>query len=142
MWWYVMNCVSVWCGIALEICCLKYVINHEGMECDLWLNTRTSEVTSWVLKWCELCQSWVLLYLYCCYNYIIVIFISYMYASVCLYPLRNVMTYSSCVVYVWIDGREWSGGENCSLVWTKNMAYIELKKFGQSSPYKPVLWFS
>ena len=102
MWWCVMNCISVRSGIIFEMCCLEYVINHEGVECDLWLNPRTSDVMCWVMKWDELCQSWVLLYLYCCYNYIIVIFISYVYVFVYLYSLRNVMTHSICVVYVWI----------------------------------------
>ena len=30
-----MNSVSVRCGIVFEMCCLEYVINREGMECDL-----------------------------------------------------------------------------------------------------------
>ena len=98
-----MNCVSVRCDILFKICCLEYAINHEGVECDLWLTSRTGDVTCWVLKWCELCQSWALLYLYYCgYNYIIVILISYLYASMYHYSLRNVMTHSLCVVCVWI----------------------------------------
>ena len=39
-----MKCVSVRCGIVFEICCLEYVINHEGMECDFSLNSKTSDV--------------------------------------------------------------------------------------------------
>ena len=100
IWWCVMNCVSVRCNIVFEMCFLEYVINRECVECDLWLNFMTGDVMCWVLKWCELCQSWTLLYLYCCYNHIIVIFISYMYASIYLYSLRNMMTHSSCVIYV------------------------------------------
>jgi len=72
MWWCVMNCISVRCDFVFEMCCLEYVINHEGVECDLWLNSWTSDVMCRVLKWCELCQSWALLYLYYyCFIYII-----------------------------------------------------------------------
>jgi len=120
MWWCVMNCVSVRCGIVFEICCLEYVINLEGMECDLWLNSRTSDVTWWVLKGCELCQSWALIYLYCCYNYIIVIyyiihvcFLLYLFVKecddslplcwLCLDPviISNLVFVTNHVVYNW-----------------------------------------
>jgi len=117
-----MNCISVRCGIVFEMCCLEYVNNREGVECDLWLNSRTSDVMCWVLKWCELCPSWALLYLYCCYNYIIVIFTSYMYAFVYLYSLRNVMTHSVCVVCVWILWWSWTMGS-----WEQMARWITLR---------------
>ena len=126
MWWCEMNCVSVRCGIVFEMCCLEYVINHEGVECDLWLNSRTSDVMCWVLKWCELCPSWALLYLYCCYNYIIVIFISYLYTSVYLYSLKNVMTHSLCIICIWIL---WWSRTLCS--WEQMTKWMTLKNLVQ-----------
>ena len=112
----IMTCYVMVCNELCK-CEMRYyiwnvlswnVINREGIECDLWLNFRTSDVTWWVLKWCELCQSWTLLYLYCCNNYIILIFMSYLYAFVYLYSWRNVMTHFSCVVYAWILWWSWT----------------------------------
>jgi len=122
MWWCVMNCVSVRCDIVFEMCCLECVINRDGVKCDLWLNSRTSDVTCGVLKWCELCHSWTLLYLYFCYNYIIVIFISCMYASIYLYLLRNVITHSLYVVCICIL---WWSRTLCS--WEQMTRWIALR---------------
>ena len=79
-----MNYISVRCDIVFEMCCLDYAINRESMECDLWLNSRTSDE---VVKLRELCLSkWYLIYILCIFN--------------CLVSLlaRNVITHSLCVV--------------------------------------------